>query len=96
MVNWRTYSESLVRRGQVMLDFDVIDRWEELEKMNDGKVGEPYHYPESFIQLLGYMRAYFYIVVLPTGLLSFTNPFCTKCGMALWTVGSGMPVILPL
>jgi hypothetical protein len=25
MVNWRTYNESLVRRGEVMLDFDVID-----------------------------------------------------------------------
>ena len=62
MVNWRTYNQSLVRRGQVMLDFDVIDGWEEeLDKMNDGKVGEPYHYPESFIQLLGYMRAYFHL-----------------------------------
>lgn len=60
MVNWRAYNESLVRRGQVMLDFDVIDGWEEeLEKMNEGKVGEPYHYPESFVQLLGYMRTYF-------------------------------------
>ena len=62
MVNWRTYNESLVRRGQVMLDFGVIDGWQdELEKMNQGKVGEPYHYPESFIQLLGYMRAYFHL-----------------------------------
>jgi hypothetical protein len=42
MVNWRAYNESLVRRGKVMLDFDVIDGWEEeeLEKMNEGKVGE--------------------------------------------------------
>lgn len=62
MVNWRTYNESLVRRGQVMLDFGVIDGWqEELEKMNKGKVGEPYHYPDSFVQLLGYMRAYFHL-----------------------------------
>jgi len=62
MVNWRSYNESLVRRGEVMLDFDVIDGWEEeLDKMNEGKVGEPYHYPESFIQLLGYMRAYFHL-----------------------------------
>lgn len=45
-----------------MLDFDVIDSWEEeLEKMNEGKVGEPYHYPDSFVQLLGYMRAYFHL-----------------------------------
>lgn len=62
MVNWRAYNESLVRRGQVMLDFGVIDGWqEELEKMNKGKVGEPYHYPDSFVQLLGYMRAYFHL-----------------------------------
>lgn len=38
MVNWRSYNESLVRRGEVMLDFDVIDGWhDELEKMNEGK-----------------------------------------------------------
>jgi IS5 family transposase len=29
--------------------------------MNLGKVGEPYDYPESFMQLLGYMRAYFHL-----------------------------------
>ena len=29
--------------------------------MNHGKVGEPYDYPDSFIQLLGYMRAYFHL-----------------------------------
>jgi hypothetical protein len=46
-----------------MMDFDVIDGWqeEELEIMNQGKIGEPYHYPESFVQLLGYMRAYFHL-----------------------------------
>ena len=62
MVNWREYNESLVRRGEVMLDFDVIDGWDdELEQMNEAKVGEPYHYPDSFVQLLGYMRAYFHL-----------------------------------
>jgi hypothetical protein len=62
MVNWRSYNESLVRRGEVMLDFDVIDGWQdELEKMNEGKEGASFRYPESFIQLLGYMRAYFHL-----------------------------------
>ena len=52
----------LVRRGQVLLDFDVLNGWDhELSKMNLGKVGEPYFYPDSFIQLLGYMRAYFHL-----------------------------------
>jgi IS5 family transposase len=60
--NWSSYNESLVRRGQVLLDFDVIDNWyKELEIMNRGKVGEPYAYPNSFVQLLGYMRAYFHL-----------------------------------
>jgi hypothetical protein len=62
MVHWSSYNESLVRRGQVVMDFDIIDGWqEELERMNQGKIGEPYHYPESFVQLLGYMRAYFHL-----------------------------------
>jgi hypothetical protein len=70
LVNWHAYNESLVRCGEVMLDFDVVDGWEEeeLEKMNEGKGGEePYHhYPESFVQLLGYMRAYFHLAYRQT------------------------------
>jgi hypothetical protein len=62
MVHWFSYNESLVRRGQVVMDFDIIDGWqEELDRMNQGKIGEPYHYPDSFVQLLGYMRAYFHL-----------------------------------
>ena len=46
----------------VLLDFDVLDEWDhELSQMNEGKVGEPYDYPDSFMQLLGYMRAYFHL-----------------------------------
>jgi len=62
MIDWPSYNESLVRRGQVLLDFDVLDGWDhELSQMNLGKVGEPYDYPDSFIQLLGYMRVYFHL-----------------------------------
>ena len=42
--------------------FDVLDGGDhELSQMNEGKVGEPYDYPDSFMQLLGYMRAYFHL-----------------------------------
>ena len=62
MIDWPFYNASLVRREQVLLDFDVVDRWDhELSQMNFGKVGEPYCYPDSFIRLLGYMRAYFHL-----------------------------------
>ena len=51
MIDWPSYNESLVRRGQVLLDFDVLDEWDhELSQMNEGKVGEPYDYPDSFMQ----------------------------------------------
>ncbi len=45
-----------------MLDFDVIDKWgTELTKMNNNKEGRKFVYPNSFIKLLGYMRAYFHL-----------------------------------
>ena len=62
MINWSFYNKSLIRRGEVILDFDVIDSWySELDLMNDGKRGGHNHYPDSFIQLLGYMRVYFHL-----------------------------------
>ena len=62
MRNWKKYNESLVRRGEILLDFDVIDNWNtELEEMNKDKEGRKFVYPDSFIKLLGYMRAYFHL-----------------------------------
>ena len=61
-MNWNKYNESLVKRGEILLDFDVIDNWHvELEKMNEGKEGRKFVYPDSFIKLIGYMRAYFHL-----------------------------------
>ena len=61
-MNWKKYNESLVKRGEILLDFDVIDNWDsELEKMNKEKEGRKFVYPDSFIKLLGYMRAYFHL-----------------------------------
>ena len=61
-MNWNKYNESLVKRGEILLDFDVIDNWySELEEMNKGKEGRKFVYPDSFIKLLGYVRAYFHL-----------------------------------
>ncbi len=61
-MNWNKYNESLVKRGEVLLGFDVIDNWySELEEINKGKEGRKFVYPDSFIKLLGYMRAYFHL-----------------------------------
>jgi hypothetical protein len=43
VIDWHIYNESLVRRGEVVLDFDVIDNWNnELDNMNEGKEGASY------------------------------------------------------
>jgi len=61
-INWRVYNEGLVKRGEVLLDFDIFKDWaEELEGMNQGKVGAPYEYPESFIKFLLRFKMCFHI-----------------------------------
>jgi hypothetical protein len=41
--NWKNYNESLVRRGEILLDFDVIDNWNtELIEMNKNKEGRKF------------------------------------------------------
>ena len=46
--NWKSYNEELVRRGEILFDFSTINNWkQELKQLNKGKVGEPYHYPNS-------------------------------------------------
>jgi hypothetical protein len=47
VIDWHIYNESLVRRGEVVLDFDVIYNWNnELDNMNEGKEGASYVYPD--------------------------------------------------
>jgi hypothetical protein len=63
-MNWSAaYNQSLVRRGEILIGFDIIDNWDtELKQMNKYKVGdEPFHYPNTFLLLLGYAKAYFHL-----------------------------------
>jgi hypothetical protein len=40
MIDGHIYNESSVRRREVVLDFDGIDKWDnELDNMNEGKDG---------------------------------------------------------
>jgi hypothetical protein len=52
-MKWPVYNQSLVRRGEIILGFDVINNWDiELKEMNKDKVGEePFHYPDTFFLL---------------------------------------------
>lgn len=50
--DWKVYNEELVRRGTFYLDFDWVKNWKkELAEMNKKKVGAPYQFPESLIEL---------------------------------------------
>ena len=61
-MNWSVYNQSLVRRSEILLGFDVINNWDtELKDMNKDKIGEPFHYPNTFLLLLGYAKAYFHL-----------------------------------
>lgn len=49
--NWKQYNEQLVVRGEFYLDFEFVNNWnKQLEKMNKGKRGGQYKYPDSFIR----------------------------------------------
>src|SRR3989338_8465755 len=50
--DWHAYNEELVRRGTFYLDFEWAKSWKkELAGMNKNKVGAPYQFPESLIEL---------------------------------------------
>jgi hypothetical protein len=50
--DWPAYNEKLVRRGTFYLDFEWVQNWDkELAEMNRNKIGSPYQYPESLIEL---------------------------------------------
>lgn len=45
-----------------MLGFDIIDTYDaELEDMDKDKVGEQFHYPNTYLFLLAYAKAYFHL-----------------------------------
>ncbi|KXA94405.1 hypothetical protein AKJ65_04505 [candidate division MSBL1 archaeon SCGC-AAA259E19] len=49
--HWKEYNEELVKRGEFYLSPAFLESWdEELEEMNEGRVGAPYKFPESYVQ----------------------------------------------
>jgi len=50
--DWKLYNEQLVKQGEYLLAFDFVEGWNgELAVMNCGKVGAPYRFPKSLIEL---------------------------------------------
>ena len=60
--NWVEYNERLVKRGEFYITLEFIDRWDqELNKLNLNKMGRPYEYPTSFIQLSAMVHEIFHL-----------------------------------
>ncbi|MCL0085110.1 transposase [Thermodesulfovibrionales bacterium] len=58
--NWKEYNEHLVQRGEILLDVESLQDWqEELQGMNLGKNGRPFRYSHSLILFLGTLRVVF-------------------------------------
>lgn len=50
--DWHTYNGQLIKRGEIILALDFVKGWnDELIEMNCGKVGAPYQFPDSLIEL---------------------------------------------
>ncbi|MCX8173990.1 MAG: IS5 family transposase, partial [Thermoplasmata archaeon] len=54
--DWKQTNEKIVKRGEVFAKLDWVKTWdEELERMNKGKRGRPYEYPNSLILFACYI-----------------------------------------
>lgn len=61
-MNWSVYNDSLVRRGEILLDFSILEDWDrEVRHMNDSGRGRPFKYPDSLIRLLASIRLMFHL-----------------------------------
>ncbi len=60
-INWCENNESLVRRGEMLFNSGFLQNWRaELKKMNKGKEGPHFRYPNSLISLLPIVHAYLF------------------------------------
>ena len=57
--DWCSYNEQLVKRGEYFLALDFVEQWDkELVRMNAGKVGARYQFPNTLIELQAIWHAY--------------------------------------
>lgn len=60
--DWKKYNRELVRRGELLIEHDFLKNWgRELKRMNKGKRGKPFEYPEGFVKFLAPVRVFFHL-----------------------------------
>jgi len=78
------YNEHLIQRGEFYVDPIFLATWhQELAKMNQGKIGKPYRYPESLIEFLAVLKSKSFDYRSLNGILRclsrFFGPFPVMC-----------------
>lgn len=60
--DWKEVNDRLVRRGELYFDLEFLESWDkEVEKMNKGKRGRPFRYPQAFIQWMSLVHTMFFM-----------------------------------
>jgi hypothetical protein len=60
MRDWKSYNDQLVKRGELLISLDLLENWDlELERMNSGKRGRAFVYPQSLVKFLASVRVFF-------------------------------------
>lgn len=77
VVDWKIYNEALVRRGEFLLDLELLgDEEEQLRELNWEKRGRPYRYSEGLIHFAVVLKIAFKLDYRSTqGLLRKILPF---------------------
>jgi len=62
LIDWKVYNEGLVKRGEILLDFELLGDWDEqLRVANQDKTGRPFQYPDCLIEFLARLKCAFKI-----------------------------------
>ena len=55
--NWKETDERYIKIGEFLVNPEFLETWnDDIKKMNAGKVGQPYLYPESMIKFLAVLH----------------------------------------
>ena len=80
MLHWPSYNRPLVKRGEILFSYDLLDIWDDdLVRMNENKKAKKYKFPDSFILIISHIR------------LCLHLPYRQTEGIIKTTVGKGIP-----
>ncbi len=84
--NWQEYNDRLVRRGELYISLDFVDHWDdEIARMNEGKRGRPFKFPERLMEFLAFLHVAFLPYRQMEGFLRKLSEYIPKLEAADYT-----------